>query len=91
MEQIEQPSTTPEQGSTTLPLTTQVNFTPLRPSKTNLIEQEDEPTKLNTSDELLRWHYKLGRAPIKILQWMATQGDLSTKLATVIPPFLCSL
>ena len=49
----QQPSTMPEQGSTTLPTTTQVDFTPLQQIKPNLIEQENEPTKLNPSDELL--------------------------------------
>ena len=58
LQQQEQPSTMPEQGSPTLPMTTQVDFTPLQQIKPNLIEQEDEPTKLNPSDELLQWHYK---------------------------------
>ena len=53
LQQQEQPSTMPEQGSTTVATTTQVDFTPLQQIKPNLIEQEDEPTKLNPSDELL--------------------------------------
>ena len=53
----------------------------------NLIEDEEEPTKLNPSDELLRWHYKLGHAHFKLLQHMAKKGDLPKHLATVIPPF----
>ena len=85
--QLEQPSTTPEQGTTTLPTTTHVNLAPLQRSTPNLIEPEDEPSKHNPSDELLRWHYKLGHAPFEMLQWMSTQGDLPRKLTTVIPPF----
>ena len=58
-----------EQREKTLTTTTQVDFTPLQQKdKPNLIEQEEEPTKLNPSDELLRWHYKLGHAPFKLLQ-----------------------
>ena len=53
LQQQEQPSTMPEQGSMTLPMTTQVHFTPLQQIKPTLIKQEDEPTKLNPSDELL--------------------------------------
>ena len=87
LQQQEQPSTMPEQGSPTLPMTTQVDFTPLQQIKPNLIKQEDEPTKFNPSDELLQWHYKLRHAPFKMLQRMATQGDLPRKLATVIQPF----
>ena len=68
LQQQEQPSAMPEQGSTTLPTTTQVNLTPLQQIKPNLIEQEDEPTKLNPPDELLRWHYNLGHVPFKMLQ-----------------------
>ena len=81
LQQQEQPSAMSEQESTTLPTTTQVDFTPLQQIKPNLIEQEDEPTRLNPSDELLRWHYKLGHAPFKMLQRMATQGDLSHHFA----------
>ena len=88
LQQLEQPSTMPEQGSTTLPMTTQVDLTSLQQITPNLIEQEDEPTKLNPSDELLQWNYRLGHAPFKMLQRMATHGDLPRKLATVIPPFL---
>ena len=87
LQQIGPPSTTQEQGSKTLPMTTQVNFTPLQQQKPNLIEQKEEPTKLTPSDELLRWHYKLGHTPFKMLQRMATQGDLPRRLASVIPPF----
>ena len=68
LQQQEQPSATPEQGSTTLPTTTHVDFTPLQQIKPNLIKQVDEPTKLNPCDELLQWHYKLGHAPFKMLQ-----------------------
>ena len=53
LQQIEQPSTTPEQGSKTLPTTTQVNVTPLQQSKPNLIKHEEEPTDVNPSDKLL--------------------------------------
>ena len=88
LQQVGPPTTTQEQREKTLTMTTQVDFTPLQPKdKSNLIEQEEEPTKLNPSDELLRWHYKLGHAPFKLLQRMATQGDLPKRLATVIQPF----
>ena len=52
----------------TLPAITQVDFTPLQQIKPTLIKQEDEPTKLNPSYELLRWYYKLGHALFKMLQ-----------------------
>ena len=43
-----------EQREKTLTITTQVDFTPLeQKDKPNLIEQEEDPTKLNPSDELL--------------------------------------
>ena len=88
LQQIGPPTTTEGQKEKTLPMTTQVDFTPLQQKdKPNFIEQEEEPTKLNPSDELLRWHYKLGHAPFKLLQQMATEGDLPKRLATVIPPF----
>ena len=88
LQQIGPPSTTPEQGAQTLPMTTQVDFTPLhQQAKPNLIEQEEDPTKLTPFNELLRWQYKLGHAPFKMLQQMATQGDLPRRLALVIPPF----
>ena len=80
--------TTQEPKEKALTTTTQVDFTPLQQKdEPNLIEQEEEPTKLTPSDELLQWHYKLGHAPFKLLQRMATQGDLPKRLATVIPPF----
>ena len=53
LQQQEQPSAMSEQGSMTLPTTTQVNLTPLQQIKPNSIEQEDEPVRLNPSDELL--------------------------------------
>ena len=38
-------------------MTTQVDFAPLQHlDQPNLIEQEEDPTKLNPSDELLQWH-----------------------------------
>ena len=67
---------------------TQLDFAPLQQTeKPNLIEEEEEPSKLSPSDELLRWHYKLGHAPFTRLQQMAKRGDLPKRLATVIPPF----
>ena len=61
----------------TLQTMTQLDFAPLQQTeKPNLIEEEEEPSKLNPSDELLRWHYKLGHAPFTRLQQMATRGDL---------------
>ena len=85
VQQSEPPITTPTKEENPV---TQVDFTPLHPIETpNVIEQEEDPTKLNPSDELLRWHYKLGHAPFKLLQRMASQGDLPRRLATVIPPF----
>ena len=88
LQQIGPPTMTQEQGATTLTTTTQVDFTPLQhQDKPRLIEQEEEPTKLTPSNELLRWHYKLGLAPFKLLQQMPTQEDLPKRLATVIPPF----
>ena len=54
LKQIGPPATTPEQGSNTITTTTQVDFTPVQQQdKPNLIEQEEEPTKLTPSDELL--------------------------------------
>ena len=88
LQQIGAPTMTQEQGGNTLTTTTQVDFTPLQQEdKPNLIEQEEEPTKLTPSDELLRWHYKLGHAPFKLLQRIVMQGDLPRILASVIPPF----
>ena len=88
LQQIGPPRTTQEQGAKTLTMTTQVDFTPLQhQDKPSLIEQEEETTKLTPSDKLLRWHYKLGHAPFKLLQQMAMQGVLPKRLATVIPPF----
>ena len=88
LQQIGPSTTTQDQNEKTLPTTTQVDFTPLQQKdKPNLIEEEEEPTKLNPSDELLRWHYKLGYTPFKLLQQMATNGDLPKCLATIIPPF----
>ena len=72
----------------TLQTMTQLDFAPLQQTeKPNLIEEEEEPSKLNPSDELLRWHYKLGHAPFTRLQQMAKRGDLPKRLAAVIPPF----
>ena len=69
-------------------MTTQVNFTPLQQQdKPNLIEQEEEPTKLTPSNEPLRWHYKLGHTPFKMLQRMATQGDLPGDWPQLFPLF----
>ena len=81
------PSTTPqEQLEKTMPTTTQIDFAPLpQTEKPNLIEEEEEPSKLNPSDELLRWHYKLGHTPFTRLQQMAKKGDLPKRLATVTP------
>ena len=72
----------------TLQTMTQLDFAPLQQTeKPNLIDEEEEPSKLNPSDELLRWHYKLGHAPFTRLQQMANRGDLPKRLAAVIPPF----
>ena len=88
LQQSRPPMTTKEQKENPLTTTTQVDFAPLQhTNQLNLIEQEEDPTKLNPSDELLQWYYKLGHAPIKLLQRMASQGDLPKRLATVIPPF----
>ena len=88
LQQIGPPTMTQEQKKNSLTTTTQVDFAPLQhPDQPNLIKQEEEPTKLNPSDELLRWHYKLWHAPFKLLQCMTSQGDLPKRLATVIPPF----
>ena len=88
LQQLRPSATTQEQLDKNTPSTPQVDFTPLQQTVTpNLIEDEEEPTKLNPSDELLRWHYKLGHAPFKLLQNMAKKGDLPKRLATVIPPF----
>ena len=76
------------QKETPLTTITQVDFAPLQHiDLSHLIKHKEEPTKLNPSDEILRWHYKLGHAPFKLLQRMASQGDLPKRLATVIPPF----
>ena len=54
LQQIGPPTTTQEQGEKTLTMTTQVDFTPhQQQDKPNLIEQEEEPTKLTPSDKLL--------------------------------------
>ena len=88
VQQSRPPITTPTQKEKPFTPITQVDFAPLQHiDPPNLIEQEEEPTKLNPSDELLRWHFKLGHAPFKLLQRMASQGDLPKRLATVIPPF----
>ena len=82
------PITTPAQKEHTSTTITQVDFAPLQnTAPPNVIEPEEEPTKLSPSDELLRWHYKLGHASFKLLQRMASQGDLPKQLASVIPPF----
>ena len=61
-----------DQIEKTIPMTTQLDFIPFQQTvKPNLIEEEEEPLKLNPSDELLRWHFKLGHAPFKLLQQMA--------------------
>ena len=70
-----------------LPPTMQIDFSPLQQIKLNLIEDEEDPSTLTLSDELLYWHEKLGHAPFKTLQHMATQGEVPRKLAMVIPPF----
>ena len=88
LQQIGPPTMTQEQGGKTLTTTTQVDFTPLQQQdKPNLIEKEEETTKLTPSDELLQWHYKLRHTPFKLLQQIAMQGDLPKRLASVIPPF----
>ena len=88
LQQSGPPTTTLAQKENPHTMTTQVDFAPLQHiDQPNLIEQEEDPTKLNPSDELLRWHYKLGHAPFKLLQRIASQGDLPKTLATVIPPF----
>ena len=69
-------TTTQDQIEKTLQTMKQLDFAPLQQTeKPNLIEEEEEPSKLNLSDELLRWHYKLGHAPFTRLQQMATRGD----------------
>ena len=40
------------------------------------------------SDRLLRWHYRLGHLPFKVIQNMAKQGLIEPKLAKIEPP-LC--
>ena len=88
LQQIGPSTTTQGHTENTIPTTTQVDFTPLQQTdKPNLIEEEEEPSNLNPSDELLRWHYKFGHVPLKLLQQMATKGALPKRLATVIPPF----
>ena len=86
LQQQEHPSQVPVQQIGASPMI-QVDFTPLQRVQPNLIEEEDKPTTLSPSDELLRWHYKLGPLPFKTLQQMSTRGELPCKLATVIPPF----
>ena len=88
LQQMEPLATPQDPSEKTLPTTTQLEFSPIQQTeKPNLIEEEEEPSKLTPSDELLRWHYKLGHAPFTRLQQMATRGDLPIRLATVIPPF----
>ena len=55
LQQQEHPSQVPLQQIRASPMT-QVNFTSLQQVQPNLIEEEDEPTTLSPSDELLRWH-----------------------------------
>ena len=87
LQQNRPPTVTLAQKENPLTTTTKANFAPLQHTdQPNLIEEEEDPTKFNPSDELLRWHYKLGHAPFKLLQCMASQGDLPKRLATVIPP-----
>ena len=87
LQQIGPSTTTQDQIEKTIPTATQIDFAPLpQTDKPNLIDEEEEPSKLNPSDELLRWHYKLGHAPFTRLQQMATKGDLPKRLATVTPP-----
>ena len=87
LQQQEQQSTPIEPGPMTLPPTTQIDFSPLHQINPNLIEQEEDPSMLMSSDELLCWHYKLGHAPFKTLQQMATKGEIPRKLTMVIPSF----
>ena len=84
-QQQEQPLAPKELGLMTLPPKMQIEFSPLQQIKPNLIEGKEDPSTLTQSDELLCWHYKLGHAPFKTLQRMATQGELPRKLAMVIP------
>ena len=88
LQQIGLPTPTQAQTENSITTTTPVDFAPLQHSdQSNLIEQEEDPTKLNPFDELLQWHYKLRHAPFKLLQCMASQGDLPKSSATVIPLF----
>ena len=92
LQQIGPPTTTQEQKKNSLTTTTQVDFTPLQhPDQPNLIEQEEEPTKLNPSDELLRWHYKVGHAPIQTVATHGLPRRFTKTIGNSDLSFLCSL
>ncbi len=50
---------------------------------------EEEDIQLATADdqaELMRWHYRLGHLPFPSLKAMALNGEITRKLAKVVPP-----
>ena len=82
----EEPVASPEQSPKAPvqgPMTTVVDLGPLP----HVIPEDPEPTSLDSHDELLRWHYRLGHLPFDRVKQLARTGQLPKKLLTSKKPF----
>ena len=53
----------------------------------HVIPDDQEPTSLDTHDELLRWHYRLGHLPFNLIRQLALKGQLPKPLLSCMKPF----
>ena len=65
------------------PQTTRVDLGPI----THVIPEEQELTSLDTHNELLHWHYRLGHLSFECIQQLACSGQLPKRLLTYKKPF----
>ena len=65
------------------PHTTIVDLGPI----THTIPEDHEPTSLDSHDELLRWHYRLGHLSFERIRQLARLGQLPKRILTCKKPF----
>ena len=77
-----EPLPTEDDAAITTPQATIIDMEPI----THVIPEDPEPKSLESQDELLRWHYRLGHLPFDRIKQLVNNGQLPKRLLTCHTP-----